>query len=377
MATDTRTEDHPAANGRGEAPAGHALVLPAGPLTAIAGFVLVLVAALALREVAELVVPIVFGLFLALIASPLVGAIERRGVRHAFALASAIALVLLVILATAAIIAFSVGELVVQIPRYEDRLRELISAAQDYLAGFGITTDPGAISSIITPEKVASFIRPVASAVSGTGAAIFVLAFTMLYALADAAGLRRRAEAAFGERHALLVGVERFGTDLRRYLVVRALLGVFAAVLVYALLWVVGVPFPALWSFLVFAASFVPNVGFIIALVPPTILALLDGGLVAAAIVVIGYAVINFAQDHLLQPLVMGNELNLSPLVVFISIIAWAWILGAAGALLAVPLTIGLVMILEASPSSRGLATLLRNKVEPRPEVVEDGAPSA
>lgn len=374
MTTDERTDDGPAAISRSETPAGHAVVLPAGPLTAIAALALVLVAVLALREVAEIVVPVVFGLFLALVASPLIGALERRGVRHALALASAIALVLVVILATAGIIALSVGELVVQIPKYEDRLRELIAAARDYLAGFGITTDPGAISSIITPEKVASFIRPVASAVSGTGAALFVLAFTLFYALADAAGLRARAEVAFGEHHALLIGVEQFGSDLRRYLVVRALLGVFAAVLAYVLLWVIGVPFPALWSFLVFAASFVPNVGFIIALIPPTILALLDGGVVAAAVVLVGYAVINFAQDHLLQPLVMGNELNLSPLVVFISVIAWAWILGAAGALLAVPMTIGLVMILEASPSSRGLAALLRNRVEPPPPIVSGAA---
>ena len=64
----------------------------------------------------------------------------------------------------------------------------------------------------------------------------------------------------------------------------------------------------------------------------------------------------------------MGTELNLSPLAVFIAVIVWVWILGAPGALLAVPLTLGLVMILEAFPSSRGVAGLLRNKVEPTSE---------
>ena len=70
--------------------------------------------------------------------------------------------------------------------------------------------------------------------------------------------------------------------------------------------------------------------------------------------VVTGYALINLAQDQLLQPVVMGSELNLSPLVVFVAVIVWAWILGPAGALLAVPMTVGLVMILESFPSSRG-----------------------
>ena len=91
-------------------------------------------------------------------------------------------------------------------------------------------------------------------------------------------------------------------------------------------------------------------------------------------LVVVGYTLINVAQDQFLQPVVVGSELNLSPLVVFLSVIVWAWILGPAGALLAVPLTIGLVMLLEAFPSSQGVAALLRNKVEPQPGIVDEAA---
>jgi predicted PurR-regulated permease PerM len=83
--------------------------------------------------------------------------------------------------------------------------------------------------------------------------------------------------------------------------------------------------------------------------------------------VLLAYLVINFAQDQFLQPIIMGAELNLSPLVVFIAVIAWAWILGAVGALLAVPLTVGLVAVMEAFPASRPWAALLRAHVEPPP----------
>ena len=346
------------------------LIRSAAPLTAIGGLVLVLVAVLALREVASLVVPVMFGLFIALTAWPMVGALERRCVRHAFALAGAIVVVLAVVLLAACIAALSVGELVVQIPKYESRLSAAFAALRDLLAQLGIGADPGAITAIISPEKIFGLVKPVASAVSESGGAMFVLAFTMIYALAGGTSLRARAAAVFGEQHALLLGMERFGTDLRRYLVVRAELGLFAAVLSIVLLFVLGVPFPILWAILVFAASFVPNIGTFIAIIPPTILAYLDSGLGTAVMVVIGYTLINFAQDQFLQPVVMGSELNLSPLVVFIAVIVWAWILGAAGALLAVPLTVGLVMVLEAFPSSRGFANLLRNKVEPHPETI-------
>lgn len=346
---------------------------PVGPLASVA---LVLVAALALREAASLLVPIVFGLFLALVAWPLVGALERRGARRGVALAGAIGAVLLVVATVTGVLALSVAELVVLVPVYEDRLRDLIGQVRTLLAGFGITADPETLPGILTPGTLASIARSTAAAVSSAAAALFVLTFTLIYALLGAPRLEARARAALGDRHAALEGVERFGADLRRYLVVRAQLGLFAGVLTFVVFLAVGVPLPVLWAFVIFAAAFVPNVGTILGLVPPTILALLDGGPLAGGAVVAGVLLINLAQDYLLQPRMMGTELNLAPLVVFLSIAVWAWLLGPAGALLAVPLTVGLVAILEAHPSSRPIALLLRNELgEPAAPVEAAPAP--
>ena len=351
-----------------------------GPLTPLVAVVLVMIAALALREMASLVVPVLFGLFLALVAWPLVGRLEGRGARHPVALTATLLVVLAIVVVVAMVVAFSIAELVIQLPKYEDRFTALVEAAQSLLAGFGLELDPEAIASVISVSQVLAVIRPVASAASATGLGLFVLTFTMIYALAGASSLQARATATFGANHRLLSGMEQFGIDLRKYLLVRAQLGVFAAVLSAILLWVLGVPFPLLWAFLVFAASFIPNIGTFIAVVPPTILALLSGGVVPAVAVVVGYTLINFAQDHFLQPVVMGSELNLSPLVVFLSVLAWAWILGAAGALLAVPLTVALVAMLEVYPSTGRIAALLRNRIDEPPglpDLVPDTAEPA
>lgn len=346
-----------------------------GPIAVLASVALVLVAILGLREISSLVVPILFGIFLALVAAPLVSALERRGASHRVALAAAVGVVLVVVLAAVAVIAVSISQLVVLIPRYEDRLLGVIDSLRVTLSGFGIDIDPESIPGLLTPGALAEFVQSTAAAIGRTAGALFVLAFTMIYALAGAPSLRERAQGGLGEGHALLAGVSRFGLDLRRFLVVRAQLGLFAAVLVFVLLLALGVPLPLLWSLLVFAASFIPNVGTILALVPPTILALLDSGLGAAAAVVVGFTLINFAQDYLLQPRMMGLELNLSPLVIFVSIIVWAWILGPAGALLAVPLTVGVVAFLEAFPASRPIAVLLRDHAEDEPGLADSPQP--
>jgi len=336
----------------------------AGPLPAIGASVLVLVGMLALREVASLVVPVILGLLVALVAWPMVGTLELRGVRRGLALASTIAVVLAVVFIAAGIAAISVGELVVQLPQYESRLSAALATLRGQLAQLGIGADPAAITAVVSPERIFALVKPVASAVSEAGGSMLVVAFTVIYALAGGRSFRSRAAAALGEQHPFLLGLEQYGTDVRHYLIVRTELGLFAAVLSLALLFALGVPLPVLWAILVFIASFIPNIGAFIAVIPPTILAYLDGGVGVALMVIVGYAVINFVQDQLLQPVVMGSQLNLSPLVVFIALIVWAWILGPAGALLAVPLTLGLVTVLEAFPSSRGIASLFRNKIE-------------
>jgi len=332
------------------------------PVRGIAALVLLLATALLLQALASLLVPLLLGSLLALVAWPLVAALERRAVPHRLALALTILAILGLMLGSATIIALSVGELIVLLPGYEARLTATIDELRAFLAQFGIATDQDALLSIVAPEQIATLVRSVASAVSSAGLALIVLGLTMVYALAGGASLRFRTERAFGGDHAFVGSMQRYGVDVRRYVVVRAILGLFAAVLIFALLFILGVPLPALWAFLVFAASFVPNIGVILALVPPALLALLDAGIAEAIVVVAGYTIVNIIQDNVLQPIVMGAEFNLSPLVVFVSVVAWAWIFGAAGALIAVPLTLGLIAILEGSPSTRGLAALVRNR---------------
>ena len=91
-----------------------------------------------------------------------------------------------------------------------------------------------------------------------------------------------------------------------------------------------------------------PVIGFIIALIPPVLMAYAQYGLEKALIVLIGYIVINGGVQNFIQPKLMGKGLRISPLVVFVSVIVWATLLGGMGALIAVPLTMLVMKVLEA-----------------------------
>jgi len=331
------------------------------PISGLLVLVLVLGAALLLRAVSEVAVQLLCGGFLALIAWPMHGATRRANLPSSISLALTTLVMLSTVIAGGAIIALSIGELVTLVPTYEDRLLEVSESVRGFFAQFGIATDRDSLLAIVSPEQVTTQAQALASSVSNAGVAVVVSVLTMIFALAGASTLQARAEHYLGRDHPIVAGVTEFGAETRRYLLVRAQLGLFAAVLSFVLLLVIGVPLPALWAALVFATSFIPNIGVLLGLIPPTILALLDSGIGGAVAVVVGYGVINFVQDNLLQPIALGAELNLAPLVGFVGFIAWTWIFGAAGAILAIPLTLAFVEILEAFPSTRRLSALMRD----------------
>ena len=342
----------------------------AGWLTALGGFVLVLVGALALREVASLVLPVIFGLLIALIAWPLVCSLERRGVRHGFSVAGT--------------------------HRGRPRRSAVYGRRHRALNWRARGPDPQVRGP---PERgtrdAARSTRPTRDQRRSQRRGCDHLAGRSSSHSSNR--WRRRSRPRRGDvrprvHHDLRVGGREVGSGASGYGIWRSSIrscsawndsaptygatsscgpssGLFAAALSLVLLLVLDVPLPALWAILVFVASFIPNIGTFIAVIPPTILAYLDGGLGVAVIVIIGYALINFAQDQFLQPVVMGSELNLSPLAIFIAVIVWVWILGAPGALLAVPLTLGLVTTLEVFPSSRAwrASSATRSSRSPRP----------
>ena|SRR5215203_1676386 len=117
--------------------------------------------------------------------------------------------------------------------------------------------------------------------------------------------------------------------------------------------------FPLLWGILTFFLSFVPYIGLVLAVTPAVVLALAEFGLDRALLVIAGVIVINVLAENVLSPLMMGRGLNLSPTIVFLSFIIWAWLLGGPGAFLALPITLFVAVMLDTFPETRWLASLI------------------
>lgn len=105
--------------------------------------------------------------------------------------------------------------------------------------------------------------------------------------------------------------------------------------------------------------NYIPNIGSVLAAIPPILQVLVFSGLYDALILLAGYLVINLVFGNILEPRMMGRGLGLSTLVVFLSLIFWGWLLGPVGMLLSVPLTIIVKIGLEQTAGGQSIAVLL------------------
>ena len=123
-------------------------------------------------------------------------------------------------------------------------------------------------------------------------------------------------------------------------------------------MFLLGVDFQLLWGILTFFLSFVTYIGLVLAVTPAVVLALAEFGVTRAVLVIVGEIVINVLAEDVLSPVMMGRGLNISPTIVFLSFISWAWLLGGPSAFLALPITLFVAVMLDIFPETRWLASL-------------------
>lgn len=310
-----------------------------GPLPWLLGGACVVLIVAGLRAASGILNPMLMAGFLALLLQPITVKLRRWGVAGGLAVTFVVIAVVLSGLTLVAFVGVSLRQLALQFPTYREQLEGLITSLNQLLAQYNIDAFDYVQRAAQGPEVGRWLLNAsgsVAASLSNLALTLFIFAF-MLGGMWE---LERRASKRSREYSPLAARFLAFSDTIRGYMGVRAVLGLIAAILDYLLLQILGVDYALLWGVLSFLLSFVPNIGFTLSLVPPTLLALVEGGWQRALIVFVGYQVINNVLDNVVGPRFVGREMKISALLSFLSVIFWAWVLGPTGAILAVPLTV-------------------------------------
>lgn len=322
-----------------------------GPVLMMAGAAVIVLAAMSVAS--YLVAVLLLSLLVALLLAPVRSRLIGRGLSGGLALLTCLAAYVGVLAVTGLLIAIGLAGFVENLDTYT-------AALEDTLRGTSLSPDLAAA----LVQALAGFAEALISTVGSGLAVIAYSVIVVAYLLLEAPRAGERVLWASGGRADIVARARAAGETLRDFVVARTVLGLTAAVLDTIILLVLGVPSALLWGVLAFLFSFVPTIGFMLALIPPTIIAWAVSGPVTALIVIVSYSIINVVIDYLIQPRYMGKSVNLSPLVVTLSFVFWTIVLGAAGALLAIPLTIIAVAVADAFKDSRPLARMLVDEVE-------------
>jgi AI-2 transport protein TqsA len=255
------------------------------------------------------------------------------------------------------IMGISIARFSGDIGSYAGKLNVQAGNVQDLAKSLGLSNVD--IRDVVKPSALAGALGSVLSGVADFLSNLFLILIIVLFLLAEGPAMMNRLHASAGRDRPQVARLTVFGRNVVRQLGLRAIVNLVTGAGVTILLLVLRVDFPLMWGILAFFLSFIPWIGLPLAVAPAVILALAEHGLTSALLVIAGVIVINVLAENALSPMLMGRGLSISPTVLFIGFIFWAWLLGGPGAFLAAPLTIFLVLMLETFPETRWLAAVM------------------
>lgn len=318
---------------------------------ALVGFYLILV-----HLAAPVLVPILFAFFLVALALPVFQWLQRRGLKRGLALFLLVALLLVSGLGLLFLALISVESLQSGMEAYSSELSTKMAELSAALASSGV--DLSSVSeqlAALSAAVLAGFLSALVTIITTGMTSMVIVAFFLL----ESERFLNIIRTGVIKDRPMLSQLPAVGQTAVAYFSIRARLNLITGVGVTLICLLLGVDYPLLWGVVAFFLSFVPYIGLVIAMIPPTLLALAEFGWVQALIVVIGVTLINLLIENVLEPGYTGKRLSLSPTIVFLSVFFWSWLLGPVGALLSMPITVLLLLVFKNSESTLWLAKII------------------
>jgi AI-2 transport protein TqsA len=320
---------------------------------------------------APVLAPLGMGLFLAALAAPLFTWLHERGRSAALALTLTVTLVLVIGASLVVLAIVGARSLAEGLVGYSDALQTRYPDVSGTTAANIVVS---VLRRLLPPELLVDVLRAVSGFVLEVGQVLVFAVIVAALLLLDGQRLSRLAAGGLGSQNPVFREAPAIARAAVTYFGVRIRVNLITAAGLLVLMLVLGIDDPLLWAVGAFFLSFVPYLGLILAMIPPTILALAESGPLAAAAFVIGGTALNLIAENLLEPTLTGRALSLSTWLVFIMFFFWVWLLGPVGALLSMPITVLIVLVLQHNERTQWVAALLTRERDVVTPAVDDGA---
>lgn len=317
------------------------------------------------RVAADIIVPFILALFIAVVLHPVVQLMVRLKIPRVLAITLLVGFIILVAVLLLATLGTSLNELARTLPQYRSSLVVPLQNIEPFLQKLGVTASVEQLVRYIDPNAAMTLVTSLLTQLTNAMSSIFLLLLTVVFMLFEVPQLPTKLQQMMARPTEGMAAIQKAINSVTHYLVLKTAISVVTGLVAWAMLAALDVRFAFIWGLLAFALNYIPNIGSVLAAIPPILQVLVFGGFYNALVVLAGYLAINLVFGNILEPRIMGRGLGLSTLVVFLSLIFWGWLLGPVGMLLSVPLTIIVKIGLEHTEGGQSIAILLSDLGKP------------
>jgi predicted PurR-regulated permease PerM len=312
-----------------------------------------------MRSAGDILVPFLLSIFIAIIFTPALFWMQKKGVPSVIAIIFIIISLIAIFYLIARFVGTSVNDFTNSLPVYRQLLVSKSTVLQIWLTDFGIELNDDILKNVLNPETA---MQMAAKALNGLGSVLtntVLILITVIFILLEASSFPKKIRAGLESPEKSLAGFSKFTESVNHYLALKTIFSLFTGLFIWAWLTILKVDYSLLWGLLAFLLNYVPNIGSIIAAVPAVLLALIQLGTWSALLSAMGYMTVNIVIGSIIEPKFMGTGLGLSTLVVFLSLVFWGWVLGPVGMLLSVPLTMIMKIAFENNADTYWISVML------------------
>lgn len=332
------------------------------PLTAnsylVSGAAFIIIVA-GMKASTQLLMPFLLAIFIAVLCTPLMVWLRSKKIPSTIAVLLIVTMLSLLVVTFSTVIGSSLSAFYQDLPTYEQKFQQQEQAAVVWLQGIGLDVGDTLFMDYIDPGAAMKMVAKVFSGLGGLLTNTFLILFSVVFILLEASGLPDKVRRALGSKTSALDNFKTFSDSVQRYLLIKTLVSIATGLCAGIALTLLGVDYAILWGLIAFMLNYIPNIGSIIAAVPPMLIAMIQLGPMTSLVIAFIYMIINTVFGSIIEPRYLGRSLGLSTLVVFVSLIFWGWVFGPVGMLLSIPLTMVVKIGLENSQKNRWLAVLL------------------
>ncbi|MDA0683954.1 MAG: AI-2E family transporter [Bacteroidetes bacterium] len=330
------------------------------------GIIAVFVLGVIFVQLKTVLMPFVIAILLSIICKPMILWLRNKGIPMFAALFGVLLLFSLVLFLVGWVLFSSTESFIAELPGYQSKMSVIVSDMEAWLISMAErlnlqVSDFKWSDAIQLSSVTAAVTSGLGSFISFVTTTFLVLLF-MLFILASSGELGMKVRSAFPEQYAdwMASVLKTVDSQVRQYLVTKTLVSVGTGTVTWLTLWLIGVDFPLVFGFIAFTLNYIPNIGSTIAVLFPFALSLLQfETLTAPLLVLLGLGSTQILMGNVIEPRIMGYSLNLSPLLILVSLIFWGWLWGLWGMVLAVPLMATIKIVFENLEPMRPIGKLM------------------